>query len=192
MAQLDSSVFDSVPIDPRGNAQPFSPRLTIEKRGVSRLTFSIDNNHRSIEFLSASFPNTALLPWEDYDRRGRVQNECGISYTCAPKSPIRPMYFEAVHPGKEFLDDGRDTIHRWIDICIYIWDDGSRRLKQRKRERVPDVDLRLLTVKKQSKYIYIPGKGLLRSCDRRGSWPANIDLLRPRFLPIAVPFLILL
>ena len=150
MAQLDSSVFDSVPIDPRGNAQPFSPRLTIEKRGVSRLTFSIDNNHRSIEFLSASFPNTALLPWEDYDRRGRVQNECGISYTCAPKSPIRP-----VHPGKELLDDGRDTIHRRIDICIYIyiWDDGSRRLKQRKRERVPDVDLRLLTVKKQSKYI---------------------------------------
>ena len=43
------------------------------------------------------------------------------SRTLVPqKSPIRP-----VHPGKELLDDGRDTIHRRIDICIYIYIYGT-------------------------------------------------------------------
>ena len=150
-----------------------------------QLTTIID---RSNSFLRL-FPTRPFFPEKIMTEGAESKMSAESRTLVSQKSPIRP-----VHPGKELLDDGRDTIHRRIDICIYIyiWDDGSRRLKQRKRERVPDVDLRLLTVKKQSKYIYIPGKGLLRSCDRRGSWPANIDLLRPRFLPIAVPFLILL
>ena len=123
-----------------------SPSKREESRDLLfQLTTIID---RSNSFLRL-FPTRPFFPEKIMTEGAESKMSAESRTLVSQKSPIRP-----VHPGKELLDDGRDTIHRRIDICIYIyiWDDGSRRLKQRKRERVPDVDLRLLTVKKQSKY----------------------------------------